>query len=169
MTPLVTWDRSQWELASWTSQIWSLFTSDYWVLQTVSKGYSLEFHRLPQDQNWPVLISRDLTKLRLKLKAIHHLLHIRNIEPVPLSQRGKGVYSVSFLVSKKNGDWRAILELKWLNRFIKKRKFKMETWRSIVASLQRGDYLTSVDLTEAYLHIPILEKHRKYLRFCYGT
>lgn len=70
-----------------------------------------------------------------------------------------------FLVPKRNGDWRAIWDLKWLNRFLKYRKLEM--WKSIVASVQKGDYLASVELMEAYLHILILKKHRRYLSFCY--
>lgn len=79
------------------------------------------------------------------------------------------MYLVFFLIPKRNGDIRAILDLKWLNLFLKKRKFKMETWMSVVASFQEGDYLTSVDLTEAYIHILIWPKHQQYLRFCYRS
>lgn len=44
----------------------------------------------------------------------------------------------------------------------------METWQSIAAALKRWDFLDSTDLMEAYLHIPILLRHRCFLRFCYG-
>lgn len=40
--------------------------------------------------------------------------------------------------------------------------------QSILAGMQEGDFLTSIDLMEAYLHIPILFEHRQFLRFCYG-
>lgn len=78
------------------------------------------------------------------------------------------MYSVWFLISKKNGGQRPILDLKWLNRFLQKQKFKLETWRSILAALDQGDYLTSAGLTEAYLHVPILKSHCKYLQFSYS-
>lgn len=45
----------------------------------------------------------------------------------------------------------------------------MKKWESIVASLEEGDYLTLVDLMEAYLHVLILEKHWKYLKFYNGN
>ena len=40
----------------------------------------------------------------------------------------------------------------------------MESIRSAIANVERGDFLASVDLQDAYLHIPILRAHRKYLR-----
>lgn len=70
--------------------------------------------------------------------AIQHLLDIRASEKVPTSQRGKGVYSVFFLVPKTNGDMHTILDLKWLNHFTIKQKFKMETWRTIMTAMDWG-------------------------------
>ena len=41
----------------------------------------------------------------------------------------------------------------------------METPETIRTSLQRGEWVTSVDFKDAYFHIPIQEQSRKYLRF----
>ena len=41
----------------------------------------------------------------------------------------------------------------------------METPKTIRTSLQQGEWVTSVDLKDAYFHIPIQEQSRKYLRF----
>nr|XP_056713107.1 sodium channel protein type 5 subunit alpha-like [Euleptes europaea] len=47
-------------------------------------------------------------------------------------------------------------------------KFRMETLRSILDALQLDQYFTSLDLKEAYLHVPIHLSHRRFLRFCYN-
>lgn len=39
---------------------------------------------------------------------------------------------------------------------------------SILGGVRIGDYLSSIDLWEAYLHVPIRPSHRRFLRFCYG-
>lgn len=44
----------------------------------------------------------------------------------------------------------------------------METSKSIVPSLQRGDFLASIDYSEANLHIPIPESHWRVLCFTYN-
>ena len=41
----------------------------------------------------------------------------------------------------------------------------METPETIRTSLQRGEWVTSIDFTDAYFHVPIQEQSRKYLRF----
>ena len=41
----------------------------------------------------------------------------------------------------------------------------METPETIRASLQEGEWVTSIDFKDAYFHIPIQEQSRKYLRF----
>ena len=44
-------------------------------------------------------------------------------------------------------------------------QFKMETPESIRASLRQGNWVTSIDLSDAYLHLPIHPQSRKFLRF----
>ena len=41
----------------------------------------------------------------------------------------------------------------------------METIKSVCNMLQKNDYLTSIDLADAFLHILIHPSHRKYLQF----
>ena len=87
---------------------------------------------------------------------------------MPLSQQGKGVYSPIFLVPKPSRDLRPVLDLRILNHFIEPKTFKMESVFTIISVLQPGDWLISVDLTDAYLHVPINESHQRYLRFLVG-
>ena len=44
------------------------------------------------------------------------------------------------------------------------KNFKMETPESIKLSLQQGEWVTSLDFSDAYFHIPINQVSRKYLR-----
>ena len=41
----------------------------------------------------------------------------------------------------------------------------METPETIRVSLQKGEWVTSLDFSDAYFHIPIHPRSRKYLRF----
>jgi len=78
-----------------------------------------------------------------------------------------GFYSRIFLLPKPSGEWRPIIDLSALNVFIKCPPFKMETAASILRALRRGQWLTSLDLKDAYFHIPIHPSFRHYLRFCH--
>ena len=79
-----------------------------------------------------------------------------------------GFYINFFLVPKKLGGLRPVINLKSLNLFIKKEKFKMETIRSIQKALSPGDWVTSIDLKDAYFHIAVHPNFWKYLRIVVG-
>ena len=65
--------------------------------------------------------------------------------------------------------WRPVIDLSRLNTFLHVEKLKMETPESIRTSLIPGEWVSSIDLSDAYLHIPIHPNSRKYLRFCHRS
>ena len=71
-----------------------------------------------------------------------------------------------FLVTKKTGAFRAVINLRPLNQYLKTQHFKMETMKTVLNLVKKGDWAFSVDLKNAYFHILIHPSHRKYLRFC---
>lgn len=76
--------------------------------------------------------------------------------------------STIFTVPKKTGDLRPIINLKKLNEFVKYDHFKMETFKDVKEILMPNDYLTSIDLKDAYFSIPIYEGHHRYLCFTWN-
>ena len=93
------------------------------------------------------------------------LLQKGAITPVPSGEAHQGFYSTYFLVPKKDGGLRPILNLKGFNHFLKHLPFHMLRLSRLLSSIRRGDWFTTVDLRDAYFHIPIYRDHRKYLRF----
>ena len=81
----------------------------------------------------------------------------------------RGDRSRLFLVPKARGTWRPIIDLSVLNTHIQCPSFKMETNGSLLKALQKGQWLTILDLKDAYFHIPIHPSYRQYLlpRFCH--
>ena len=77
----------------------------------------------------------------------------------------KGFYSRIFLVPKKDGGFRPVFDLKSLNQHVCKEKFKMTTPRVVSNALHKGDWAVSIDLKDAYFHVPIHKKSRHLLRF----
>ena len=53
-----------------------------------------------------------------------------------------------------------------LNTFLDIQSFRMETANKVRQAIQPNDWAFSLDLTDAYLHVPIHRQSRKYLRFC---
>ena len=73
-------------------------------------------------------------------------------------------YNQLFLVPKPN-KWRPILDLSPLHLYLASASFKMETPETIRLSLQQGEWVTSLDFSNAYFHVPISQRSRKFLRF----
>ncbi len=63
---------------------------------------------------------------------------------------------------------RPILDLRRLNFSLYKRKFKMLTMKTIMSQIQGGDWFVTIDLKDAYFHIQVVQRHRKFLRFAFG-
>jgi hypothetical protein len=79
----------------------------------------------------------------------------------------KGFYSPYFIVPKKGGGLRPILDLRVFNRALLKLPFKMLTQRNILAGVQHLDWFAAVDLKDAYFHVSIRPRHRPFLRFAF--
>ncbi|MEE6509146.1 hypothetical protein FKM82_024599 [Ascaphus truei] len=86
--------------------------------------------------------------------VLKKLLQAEVITKVPQEDRESGIYSRIFLVQKSSGDYIAILDLRKVNTFLKEGKFKMVSLNLIIQEVQPGDWMVSIDLRDAYLHMP---------------
>ena len=136
---------------------WREFTSDPWILQTVS-GYHLEFETTPHQVNlpkFPNFSERETALIESEIKkgAVTEVYPCDN-----------EFISTVFLVPKKTGDFRPVVNLKPLNQFVEKIHFKIENIRMALNCISPGDFMVSIDLKDAYFSVPIFQPHRKYLR-----
>ena len=60
---------------------------------------------------------------------------------------------------------RLIIDLSALNHYVDCQSFKMETQIKVRNAICLNDWAFSLDLTDAYLHVPIHRRSRKYFRF----
>ncbi|KAI5747543.1 hypothetical protein M8J77_015831 [Diaphorina citri] len=96
--------------------------------------------------------------------AINELLSKNIIYTSPESIRS-GFLAPMFLRQKPNGSIRPIFNLKPLNQYIKLRRFRLINHYRIPGFLQEDDFLATIDLSEAYCHVPVKEGHRRFLSF----
>ena len=86
------------------------------------------------------------------------------IHPVTSNTEGGFVSSI-FLVDKKDGGHRPVINLKNLNSFVDFQHFKMEGIHMLRDLLKKGDFMVKLDLKDAYFTVPVWIGHQKYLRF----
>ena len=145
---------------------WRYLGASNYILNVLTQGYRLPFNAQPELSTTPLLTSEYANPIKQSLlrEAIEALLRKQAIEKVENIQ-SPGFYSRLFLVPKASGGWRPVIDLSVLNSFLDVPSFKMETPESIRNELNMGEWTTSIDLTDAYLHIPVHPRYRKYLRF----
>ena len=97
-------------------------------------------------------------------QAVDALLMKGAIERVT-NVKSLGFYSRLFLVPKKTGDLRPVIDLSTLNRHMVVLHFKMETQGSVRSAIRSQEWTVSIDIRDAYLHVPMHQAVRKYLRF----
>lgn len=146
---------------------WEKITTDPWVLSIIRGGLDLQFKRPPPLSASPIpfTTSADPHKILLLDSEVSMLLQKAAIELVSTTALDPGFYSRIFLVPKKTGGMRPVIDLSVLNTYLIIPHFKMETNRSIRASILPGMWATSLDLADAYFHCPIAPPFRRYLRF----
>ncbi|KAI2644665.1 Transposon Ty3-G Gag-Pol polyprotein [Labeo rohita] len=138
-----------------------------WLLRTIRLGYAIQFaRRLPKFRG--VLTTSvqgpNTAVLRVEIAV---LLAKGAIETVPSAEMKKGFYSPYFIVPKKGGRLRPILDLRVLNRALLKLPFKMLTLKHILTCVRIQDWFVGIDLKDAYFHVSILPRHRPFLRFAF--
>ncbi len=72
----------------------------------------------------------------------------------PSEQAGLQFFQPQYVVPKRDGGLRPILDLRPINRALGKRPFRMLTLKQILAQIRPGDF-----------HIQIAPHHRRFLRF----
>ena len=80
-----------------------------------------------------------------------------------------GVISPLFLNKKPDGNFRMILDLKEVNKYVEYQHFKMQTFNDARNIIDKDDFLIKIDLKSAYDSVPIHRESRKYLQFSFNN
>lgn len=141
---------------------WEQITADPVVLQAV-QGYEIPFSSTPPPRPnlpEPVLSESDGRQCDCEITRLLNKGAIAQVEDSP-----DQFLSRFFLVEKPSGGVRFIFNLKDLNNYIVPPHFKLEDWRTVVRLMLPHMQMATIDIEDAYLLVPIHEKHRIYLRF----
>ena len=142
---------------------WKSLNPPHFVMESI-QGHYLNFRdRPPLVPATPSLETRAVGQTSASISdAVAGLLSKGAIEPAP---QDPGFYSRLFTVPKKDGTLRPVINLKPLNRFITVPSFRMASVSTVSRMIHEGDWAISIDLKDAFFHVPIHRRHRRFLRF----
>ncbi|XP_048255120.1 uncharacterized protein LOC124112582 [Haliotis rufescens] len=149
---------------------WEQVFDDPWVVNMIRYGYRLDLKADPPLTATPLEGFYSEADLPILADAIGRLVEKRAVRELALPEITPGFYSRIFLVPKKDSaELRMIHNLKSFNEFYlhKPPKFGMLTLADLKALIMAADWLASIDLKDAYLHVLIHSDHHRYLRFVF--
>ncbi len=120
-----------------------------WLIRTFRLGYAIQFARRPPKFRGVHFTSVKAVDTHVLRAEIAVLLAKDAIELVPPADMRSGFYSPYFIVPKKSGGLRPILDLH----------------KRIFECIRPRDWFAEIDLKDAYFHVSILPRHRPLLRF----
>ncbi|KAI9551304.1 hypothetical protein GHT06_002504 [Daphnia sinensis] len=140
---------------------WHSISNDPWIIQSISEGVKIDFVSPPFQSHYQGNMLMGKNQLEICEQEIKSLLEKRAIEPI---EPGKGFVSGLFVIPKRTGGFRLIVNIKALNSFVKPVHFKMEGIPLLQELIRPGDFFTKIDLQDAYLTLPLHKEDRKFVQ-----
>ena len=144
---------------------WERISTDKWLLNTV-QGVRILFVEVPQQEREPRPYKLSEEESEFVDTELVRMVAQGVIEKA--TELEDQVVSNVFLRPKKDGKYRMILDLTWVNTYVEYEHFKMDLLQTALDMMRPDCWMASIDLKEAYYAVPVAEVHRKFLRFRWG-
>ena len=134
------------------------------VLSIIESGYVLQLKSEPpvrSQKNQPSAYFRS----EFVQTSIEELLVGGCIKQIELKPH---ICSPLSVVENSSGKLRLVVNLRYLNKYLWKQKFKYEDLRTAMLLLERNDYMFSFDLKSGYHHVDVAEAHQRFLGIEWG-
>ena len=147
-------------------QTWQQKGASPYIVSLLKDGLKLDFKEQPPLTKTPIVMESyagDPVREAALRAALEELLEKDVLEEVK-DTNSPGFYGRLFIRPKPNGKWRSIIDLSELNTYVNNPTFHMESAISIQNQMRPGMVATSIDLTDAYYHVPVNYHYMKYMR-----
>ena len=131
------------------------------VCGIISEGYRLPFVYLPESKVFNNHSSTGLYSDFVSI-AVDSLYEGGCVRKVAVQPR---VCSPLLVVTSRSGKQRLVVNLRYINRFLWKDKFKYEDIHTAMAYFEKDSFVNTFDLKSGYHHVDIHEDFQSYLGF----
>ena len=129
----------------------------------MADGYKLQFITVPIQTHF---VPRDMSASSIDICLVKVKDFVHNGAVLSVSPSSCKYISYIFPVPKKTlGEFRIIFDLSELNKYIRKVHFRMDSLHSIMSLISPGDWLVSLDLSDAYNTVSMHPSSMPFLAF----
>ena len=131
------------------------------IVSIIRQGYILPFVSVPEGRYFTNQESA-LDQAAFVTQAVGELVEngcVKEVESPPV------VCSPLLVVTGRSGKKWLVINLRYVNKYLWKDKFKYEDIRSALLLFERGEYMCTFDFKSGYHHIDIHECSQTYLGF----
>ena len=132
-----------------------------WIIDVIKEGYVLPLFTEPTVYRKANQKSA-LNNIEFVDNAVLDLVQGNYVEPVVSTPH---VCSPLSVVENSSGKKRLVINLRHVNRFLWKQKFKYEDLRVAMMLFRSGELMFAFDLKSGYHHVEIARHHQKFLGF----
>ena len=141
---------------------WFEVTKNSIILNIVREGLRIQFHTIPPMK---YLTSNFSHSRSITMSKEISILYSKTAIGLTKFSPDQFISPIFDVPKKDTKNRRVILNLKDLNNYIVKTKFKLEGYSTIIRLIRQGDFLVSIDLTDAYLMFSMHPDFWKFLCF----
>lgn len=132
------------------------------VLNWIDNGVNMVFKELPPTYSK----NNTLAALQQKIFVSKKVSALVSIGAVRVVKNKPHVISPLNVVPKEGEEqWRLVCNMRFINKYLKIPKFKLERIQNLTSMLRLGDWMFTFDDVAGYHHVEMMEEFRKYLGF----
>ena len=147
-------------------QVWQRLGANPWAVSILKEGYSLPFKMRPPLTRFPIIQSGYANPARnLSLKEALTSLTGKLVVELVLVRSSLALYNRLFLVPKTGKQWEAYSRSESVKPVPQNRHLQNGNAGNDPDLTTKRGVVTSLDFSDAYFHIPIHPRLRKYMRF----
>lgn len=142
-------------------QFWKDIGASPFILGVIEFGYKLPLLQIPP----PFVAANNNSALREAVFVEGAISDLLNLECITEVFEPPAIINPLSVSIQKSGKKRLILDLRHVNQYLFKSKFRCEDVSIAKQVLNSGDFMFSFDLKSGYHHVDIFPEHRQYLSF----
>ena len=148
-----------------SAAFWREFARSSWVLSWIERGYELQWLDRAPAPRMQKNSSSALEHAAFVTSAVAEMLTAGAIAVLPQGERPEVASPLGVAPKGSEGKFRLVINMKYVNEHLAKKKFKFEGLKDLADLAEKGDHAVSFDLTSGYYHVDLHPRTRTFTGF----